>query len=115
MPQIIDPQSDEPEAQRAVVKLALNEIAAEVGIALHDAHLNFPVYLTVPNSGNSIATIACPLDPSDSEWSCATSIVCRVIATRLGDIRLRGRTLICAMANSTMSAADVAADAESDE
>ena len=110
MSQIINSKSDEPEAQRAVIKLALNEIVAEVGVALHDSRIDFPIYLTVPNSGNSIATMVCPLDPSDSEWSLAASTVCRIIGQRLGDVRLCGRPLICAMANSTMDAVDVTAD-----
>ena len=87
-----------------------NEIAAEVGTALREAHLDFPVFLTVPNSGESLATMACPLDPSDSDWSHASAIVCRIIGQRLGDVRLRGRALHCAVANATMGAADVMAD-----
>ena len=44
MPQIVEPSStdDEPEAQRAIVRLALDEIATEVGAAMRDAHLDFP-------------------------------------------------------------------------
>jgi hypothetical protein len=112
MPQIIDFESNDPETQRADVRLALNEIAVEVGIALRAAHLIFPVYLTVPNSGRSLANMVCPLDPSDKEWSRATSIVCGIIGKRLGDIRLRARSMIGAMANSTMGAADVTADVD---
>ena len=82
MPQTIEPA--EPEAQRKVIRLALNELATEVGTALRDARLDFPVFLTVPNSGSSIATMACPLDPSDTQWFRATAIVCRIIAKRLG-------------------------------
>ena len=59
--------------------------------------------------------MACPLDPSDSDWSHASAIVCRIIGQRLGDARLRGRPLHCAVANATMGAADVMADAGSEE
>ena len=89
MPQTVEPTA--PEAQRAVIRLALDEIAAEVGVALRGAQFDFPVYLTVPTSGDSLATMACPLDPSDTQWSHASAIVCRIIGQRLGDIRLRGR------------------------
>ena len=117
MPQIVEPAptDDEPEAQRTVIRQSLDEVAAEIGVALRNAHLDFPVFLTVPNSGHSVATVACPLDPSDTEWSLATAIVCRIIGQRLGDVRLRGRSLHCAVANAQMGAAEVTADAESEE
>ena len=112
MPQLIEPTT--PDAQREMIRQSLDEIAAEVGTALRDARLDFPVYLTVPNSGESLATMACPLDPSDSDWSHASAIVCRIIGQRLGDIRLRGRALHCAVANATMGAADVIPEAGSE-
>ena len=95
------------EAQRTVIKSALNDIAAEVGDAIRNARLDdFPVYLTVPNSGDALATIACPLDNlSDEGWSQASDIVCKVIGKRLGGMRLRGRPLVCAAAHPTVAAA----------
>jgi hypothetical protein len=112
MPQIVELT---PDAQREIIRLALDEIAAQVGTALRDAHLDFPVFLTVPNSGTSVATMACPLDPSDGDWSHASAIVCRIIGQRLGDVRLRGRPLHCAVANAKMGANDVMADVRTDE
>jgi hypothetical protein len=100
------------EAQRAVIRLALNDIAQEIGMLLRDALLDFPVYVTVPNSGISVATIATPLDPSDEDWSHASAIVCGIIAKRLGNIRLQGRPLHCAVANSQVAAAEVMTDPE---
>ena len=113
MPQLIEPTT--PDAQREIIRQSLNEIAAEVATALRDAHLDFPVFLTVPNSGDSLATMACPIDPSDEDWSHASAIVCRIIGQRLGDTRLRGQPLHCAVANATMGAADVIADTGSEE
>jgi hypothetical protein len=112
MPQLIEPTT--PDAQREIIRQSLNEIAAEVGVALRDTHLAFSVFMTVPNSGDSLATMACPLDPSDEDWAHASAIVCRIIGQRLGDARLRGRSLHCAVANATMGAADVMADIESE-
>jgi hypothetical protein len=100
----------EPEAQREIIRLALDALAAEIGISLRDAHLDFPVYISVPNSGESLATMACPLDPSDEDWSHASAIVCRIIGRQLGDVRLRGRPLHCAVANATVGAAEVMTD-----
>ena len=113
MPQLVEPTT--PDAQREVIRQSLDEIAAEVATSLRDAHLDFPVFLTVPNSGDSLATMACPLDPSDEDWSHASAIVCRIIGQRLGDARLHGRPLHCAVANATMGAADVMADTGSEE
>jgi hypothetical protein len=113
MPQLVEPT--EPDAQREVIRLALDEIAAEVGKSLREAHLDFPVFLTVPNSGESLATMACPVDPSDTDWSHASAIVCRIIGQRLGDARLRGKPMHCAVANATMGAAEVTADIGGEE
>ena len=113
MPQLVEPTT--PDAQREVIRQSLDEIAAEVATSLRDAHLDFPIYLTVPNSGKSLATMASPLDPSDEDWSHASAIVCRIIRQRLGDIRLRGRALHCAVANATISATEVMADTGSEE
>jgi hypothetical protein len=98
------------EAQREVIRLALDDIAVQVGTALREAGLDFPVYLTVPGSGTSLATLACALDPSDEEWTRATEIVCRIIGQRLGDIRLRGRSIASAVANAAMAVAEVTLD-----
>jgi hypothetical protein len=113
MPQLVEPTT--PDAQREIIRLALDELATEIGVALNNAHLNFPVFITVPNSGESLATMASPLDPSDRDWFHASAIVCRIIGQRLGDARLRGRPMICAVANATMGTADVTADTESEE
>ena len=113
MPQIVEPTT--PDAQREIIRLALNEIAAEIATSLHDAHLDFPVFLTVPNSGDSLATMACPIDPSDEDWADASAIVCRIIGQRLGDARLSGRSLHCAVANATVGAAEVTSDLRSEE
>jgi hypothetical protein len=100
------------DAQREVIRSALDDIAVQVGTALREAGsgLDFPVYLTVPGSGNSLATVACPLDPSDEQWSQAMELVCHIIGQRLGDIRLRGRSIPCAVANAAMVVAEVTPD-----
>ena len=111
----IDDQDDMPfvdriDAQREIIRQSLDEIAAEVGVALAEAAITCPVYMTVPSSGNSLATVATPLDPPVEDWSKVMAIVCRIIERRVGTGELRGRELPCAMANATMGAADVTAD-----
>jgi hypothetical protein len=95
------------EAQRKVIRLALDDIAVQVGTAHREAGLGFPVYLTVPGSGTSLVTLACALDPSDQEWNQASEIVCRIVGLRLGDIRLCGRSIPCAVTNAAMAVAEV--------
>jgi len=97
------------DAQREVIRQSLDEIANDVGMALRDAGLRFPVYLTVPSGGDALVTFATPLDPSDNDWLQASTIVSRIVSKTLGDIPLRNRHQECAMARATMSAADVTA------
>ena len=102
------------EAHREIIRLALADIAAQVETALREAQLNFPVYVTVSGSGTSLVTLACALDPLDKEWTAATKIACRIIGQRLGDIRLRGRSIPCAVANAPMVVAEVTPDVETE-
>ena len=94
-------------AQRDLIRQSLNEIANNLSMEMRDAALDFPVYMTVPRSGNSLATIATPLDPPDEDWEKVSAIVCRIIQQRLGGGRLRGTELPCVIANGSMAAADV--------
>ena len=111
----IDDQDDGPfdndiDARRGIIRQSLDAIANDVGMALRDAGLRFPVYLTLPNSGDALATFATPLDPSDKDWLQASTIVSRIVSKTLGDLPLRSRPQKCAMARATISAADVTAD-----
>ena len=103
------PQNDL-DAQRDMIRNSLNEIANDIGMAMRDVGLHFPVFLTVRDSGDSLATIATPIDPSNDDWQQASEIVCQIMGRKLGTGRLRGRELACAVANSVpMGAAEVTA------
>ena len=97
-------------AQRDLIRQSLNEIANDLSMEMRDAALDFPVYMTVPNCGHSLATIATPLDPSDEDWEKVSAIVCRILEQRIGSGRLRGPELTCVIANGSMAAADVTAE-----
>ena len=97
-------------AQRDLIRQSLNEIANDLSMEMRDAALDFPVYMTVPKSGDSLATIATPLDPTDEDWSKVSEIVCRILQKRIGGGRLRGRELTCVIANASMAATDVTAE-----
>jgi hypothetical protein len=98
------------DAQRQTLRQSLDTVASDVSMALRDAGLDFPVFLTVPSSGNSLATIATPIDPTETDWQRASQIVCHIIAKKVGCDLLRGRRLTCAVANSVVAAADLIAD-----
>jgi hypothetical protein len=98
---------DELETQKSIIQQSLDEIASELGLAMRDANLDYPVGLTVPISGAALITMVTPDDPSDDEWSHITAIVRQIVAKRLGGIRLRSRPLKCAMANAPMSASEI--------
>ena len=78
----IDPQTESDDrlnAQRDIIRQSLDAIANDIGMAMRDVGLTFPVYMTVRNSGDALVTIATPLDPSDADWQQASEIVCRII------------------------------------
>ena len=102
---------DQLDAQRDIIRQSLDEIANDIGMAMRDVGLTFPVYMTVRNSGDALVTIATTLDPSDADWQQASEIVCRIIEEKVGCGRLRGQELPCAIANAgVINAADVTAD-----
>jgi hypothetical protein len=98
------------EADRETIRKSLNEIVQELQIRMREAGLSDPVFLTVPSSGQALMTMATPADPSLEDWHRITKIICIAVSDRLDGIRLRSRTLPCAMANEAMNAADVVAD-----
>jgi hypothetical protein len=96
-----DPSTDDAlDAQRDIIRQSINEIANDIGMKMRDVGLIFPLYITVRNSGDALATIVTPRDPSDADWQQASEIVCRTLEGRTGCDRLRGRELACAIANA---------------
>jgi hypothetical protein len=101
---------DDIETLKSIIRKSLEEIANDIGVAMRDAHLNFPVGLTTPSSGSSIVTMVTPVDPSDDDWSHATSIIRGIVAKKLGGIRLCSHSLPCAMVNATTGGAEITAN-----
>ncbi len=98
------------DARRAILSQSLPEIFNDIGMALRDVGLHFPIFITLPTSGNTLATLATPLDPCDDDWQEASDIACEIIQRRLGCGALVGRTMACAVANGTINAAELATD-----
>jgi hypothetical protein len=104
------PANDDIAVKRQIVRQSLDEIAEKVGERLAQTNLNRSVFLTAPNSGDSVVMVATPLDPSDEDWSRAVEIVCEIVSALLDGMKLKSRELIYATARSTMCAADVTAE-----
>ena len=101
---------DKLDMQRDIIRQSLEAITNDIGMAMRDVGLTFPLYITVRNSGDALVTIATPLDPSDTDWQQASAIVCRTLEERVGCGHLRGRELACAIANAgAINASDVTA------
>ena len=69
---------------RGNISQSLNEITNDIGMALRDAGLMFPIFITIPTSGIALATIATPVDPSDQDWEPARIVVNNILEKRLG-------------------------------
>jgi hypothetical protein len=96
------------EAERGIIRQSLDAIASDVAMRMNDAGLRgYPIGLSVPSSGHSVASVMCPLDPPDDDWSHITAIVCAVLAKRLGGKSFRGLPLVCAMTSATMGVAEI--------
>jgi hypothetical protein len=95
---------------REIIKGSLNEIAEELRTRLQEVHLNYPVYLAIPNSGQAIVQAGTHLDPSDDDWKHITRIVQEIISNKLGKVRLTSRDMMCATTTATMSAVDLTAE-----
>jgi hypothetical protein len=102
--------SDDTEDKREIIRGCLSEIVVEVGNRLREAGLSCPIFLTVPNSGDAVAMMATPLDPSDADWARVGDIVRTTISERLNGLRLQNRDMICGAANDPMSTAEITAD-----
>jgi hypothetical protein len=94
------------QANRTTIERSLAEISAQINTALIEADLVYPIYMCVPASGDALLTFACPVDPNDDEWNRVTQIVCDVVGA-FTDKRLHSRPLSCAMAGTSMGAADL--------
>jgi hypothetical protein len=90
---------------REIVKQSLQEIARQIEERLQAANLDCPVFISVPRSGDAIAQMATPIDPTDEVWAKVTQIVHALLSERLGGMSLIGNGLDCALANKAISPA----------
>jgi hypothetical protein len=100
---------DKVEANRKIIRRALDEIIVAVEQAMQRENLRSRIQIVVP-SRYSLVTIAGPCDSSSDERSRLSAIVCEVIGQKLGRDGLRGRPLDRATATAKLIAADVTRD-----
>jgi hypothetical protein len=96
------------QANREKIRDSLNGITAELNSALVSAKLAYPIYLCVPTTGDAIMTFACSVDPKDSDWKRMNETACEIVGRKIGLTRLKATELACAMAGTTMGAAELA-------
>ena len=96
---------------REIIRQSLDAISADIGVAIRDAGLGaIPTYIVIPNSGNALATVMTPRDPSPNDWERIMEIACRVIQDKLGSGRLHTREMAWALANEPSVADEATAD-----
>jgi hypothetical protein len=101
------PANDMLQAQRDMIRQSLTEITTGLNSVLAQAGLAYPVYICVPTTGHALATFACPLDPDARDWHRIGLIACEILEKKIGATRLTTRSLACAMAGTTMGAAEI--------
>lgn len=90
-----------------LLTLLLPAIAEEVTAALAAANLQMPIFLTVPTSGDTVATLATPHDPSGEDWVKVCELVREIVGARAGIEKLGTRPVPCVAAGMPMGAADL--------
>lgn len=104
------PTDDKIDGERQIIRESLDKIVQELEVRMREAGLTDPVFLTVPNSGQALMTMATPVDPSLGDWNRITKLICVIVSDRLDGIALRSTALPVGIMNTTMNAADVIAD-----
>ena len=102
------------EPRRELIRQSLDQIAAELECEMLELGLDFPVYLSVPNSGEGFISFITSEHPPLEKWEEVTTILSRLISGRLSGANLRSVDRTCAVVNSKpVLAADVTAAADS--
>jgi hypothetical protein len=108
MPQISNIDDCDPD--REMIRQSLDAISADIGVAMRNAGLGaIPTFIVLPNSGNALAMVMTPHDPSQADWDRVTDIACRVIREKIGGDGLHTRGMAWAMASEPSGVPDVTA------
>ena len=97
------------DAERAHLRMVLDEVAAEVAVAMQDAGFSIKVLFTSPADGEALLNFATDIDPHHENWPRVRQIICNVVGTKIGMKGLRCRCVGCAATAHSLGAADVAA------
>lgn len=95
--------------ERRKLTASLGKIGSEVTIALGDAGLAIPVYLTVPTSGDALVTFCTPLDPDEQEWDRVCEIIVEIVKRHAAGENLQARKVACIASGISIGAADITA------
>jgi hypothetical protein len=103
------PRINSLDTQRERIRDSLDAISNDLAMEMRDAGFgSIPIYIVVPQTGDALAALVTPLDPSDENWSLNLQIAYRVIQEKIGCGKIWSRALACAMVNGPIAAAEVA-------
>ncbi len=107
MTQRTQPEADERtapvnqfDAERAHLRMALDDIAAEVAAAMKAAELSIEVLFMDPASGDALINFATDMDPVPRDWPQVQRIICRIVSSRVGIEGLCCRNVPCASSST---------------
>jgi hypothetical protein len=83
-------------AYRARARNLLPQITQDVKQALDEASIEMGVFITIPATGDAVATFGTLADPPDEVWARVSEIVCSIVRRSVGLTRTRCREVVCA-------------------
>jgi hypothetical protein len=95
-------------ANRAHLRMTLDDMNAEVAIAMKEAGLSIEVLFMDPVGDEAVVNFATDIDPAHRDWPQAQQIICGIVSDRVGIEGLRCRSVACASPGQP-GVADVAA------
>jgi hypothetical protein len=96
-------------ANRTHLRMTLDDMNAEVAVAMKEAGLSIEVLFMEPVGDEAVVNFATDLDPADRDWPQAQQIICGIVSSRVGIDGLWCRSVPCTAAGQPVGDADVAA------
>jgi hypothetical protein len=88
------------DAERAHLRMALDDIAAEVAAAMKAAGLSIEVLFMDPVGDEALISFATDIDPLHSDWPQAKEIICCIVGHKVGIEGLWCRSMPCASSST---------------
>jgi hypothetical protein len=99
-----DQTDDDMVRHRARARNLLSKITRQIRKALDDAGISLDVFVTIPSSGEAIATIGTAANPTDEVWDRTSKIISSIVGESVGLTRTRCREVACASTGEAIPA-----------